>query len=500
VSIAEGEPTPNNALLGASVMLCTMMTAIDTTIANVALPHMMGSVSASADQITWVLTSYIVAGAIATPLTGWLEGRFGRRNVFLAAVAGFTLASMLCGVANSLVEIVLFRILQGVLGAPLSPLSQAQLLDMNPPERHGQAMAIFGMGTLLGPIMGPALGGYLTEHFSWRWCFYINAPLGALAFAGMFLRMPQWKARARRGFDFPGFGLLVLFIAAFQMMMDRGTDQDWFSSREIWAEAVVAAIALWMFVFYSATAKRPFFDVRLLRDRNFVGAMILCLFIFTLVSSSLALLPPLLQTLMGYPVQTAGLVTAPRGIGTLCSMFVVGFLVARIDNRLILLVGLSIVGFAAWQMSRFDLSMNSRPIIVAGLTQGIGLGLIMVPLSTVAFVSLPAQLRAEASALLSVMRNMGQSVGISMMQTLLVRHTQAVHAALAGRVIPSDAVVRSTLGGVLAPGAAASLDAEINRQASMVAYVDDFRLMMLIAVLCMPVLLVMGGRRRTSSL
>jgi DHA2 family multidrug resistance protein len=484
-------------------MLCTMMTAIDTTIANVALPHMMGSVSASADQITWVLTSYIVAGAVAMPLTGWLEARFGRKTVFLAAVGGFTLASMLCGIANSLLEVVLFRILQGVLGAPLGPLAQAQLLDMNPPEKHGQAMAVFGMGTLLGPIMGPALGGYLTEHLSWRWCFYINAPLGALAFLGLLLLMPRGKERARRSFDFVGFGLLVAFIAAFQMMMDRGTDQDWFSAREIWVEAVVAAIALWMFVAYSATAKHPFFDPRLLRDRNFVASMILCLFIFTLVSSSLALLPPLLQTLMGYPVQTAGLVTAPRGVGSFLSMLIVGYLVARVDNRLILLIGLTIVGFAAWQMSRFDLSMGSRQIIVAGLTQGVGLGLIMVPLSTVAFVTLPGQLRAEAAALLSVMRNMGQSVGISAMQTLLVRNTQAMHAALAGQVIPSDPVMRATLGttaDTLSRAAALSLDAEINRQASMVAYVDDFRLMMLIAVLCMPVLLVMGSGRRRHAL
>jgi DHA2 family multidrug resistance protein len=500
VSVGGYEVTPNRGLLSASIMLCTMMTAIDTTIANVALPHMMGSVSASADEITWVLTSYIVAGAIATPLTGWLEARVGRKVVFLGAIGGFTAASMLCGLAETLPQIVLFRILQGAVGAPLGPLAQAQLLDMNPPEKHGPAMALFGMGTLLGPIMGPPLGGYLTDHFTWRWCFYINAPIGALAFLGVFALHPNVRRTVRRRFDFMGFGLLVLFIASFQLMLDRGSEQDWFSAREIWVEAVVAAIALWMFAFHSASAKQPFFDPRLVRDRNFLGCMIFCLFIFTLTASSLALLPPLLQTLMGYPVQTAGWVMMPRGFGTFASMLIVGRLVARFDNRLILLGGLSLVALAAWQMSHFDLDMSARPVVVAGIVQGLGLGLIMVPISTVAFVSLPMALRAEGSSLLSIMRNLGQSVGISMMQTLLTRHTQAMHAALAAHVVPTDPVVRSALSGLGPAGTVAALDAEINRQASMVAYLDDFRLMTLIAFLCMPLLVMMSGRRATSRL
>jgi DHA2 family multidrug resistance protein len=495
VSVAGFQETPNKGLLSASIMICTMMTAIDTTIANVALPHMMGSVSASADQITWVLTSYIVAGAIATPLTGWLEGRYGRKLVFMVSVGGFTIASMLCGLAASLPQIVAFRILQGVMGAPLGPLAQAQLLDMNPPEKHGPAMALFGMGTLLGPIMGPPLGGYLTDHFSWRWCFYINAPLGALALLGILLWHPRFGHAIRRRFDFMGFGLLVLFIASFQLMLDRGSDQDWFSAREIWVEAIIAAIALWMFVFHSASAEHPFFDPRLVRDRNFFGCMVFCLFIFTLVASSLALLPPLLQTLMGYPVQSAGFVMMPRGFGTLFSMLFVGRLVARFDNRIILFAGLALVALAAWQMSHFDLNMGSRPVVIAGVIQGAGLGLIMVPISTVAFVSLPMTLRAEGSALLSMMRNLGQSVGISMMQTLLTRHTQAMHAAMAAHVVPSDPVVRAALAG----GSALAIDAEINRQAAMVAYVDDFRLMTVIAFLCMPLLLVMSGRRAAAS-
>jgi DHA2 family multidrug resistance protein len=498
VSVAGPSESPNRPLLTGSLMLATLMVGLDTTIANVALPHMMGSVSASADQITWVLTSYIVASAITTPLTGWLEARLGRKVIFLTAVAGFVGASMLCGLAGSLSQIVFFRVLQGVFSASLPPLAQTQLLDMNPPERHGPAMALFGMGSLLGPMLGPAIGGYLTEHFSWRWVFYINLPVGAVAFAGFFLLMREPPRTARRRFDFIGFGMLALFIASFQLMLDRGSDQDWFSSTEIWAEAILAAIALWMFIFYSASAKNPFFDPRLLADRNFLGSFLLSAVLFTLTGSSLALLPPLLQTLLGYPVQTAGLIMMPRGMGTVAGMFVVGRLVTRVDARLLLLMGLLLLALAAWQMTHFDLSMNTRPILVSGLTQGLGLGLIMVPISTSAFVTLPPPLRAEGSALLSIARYMSQSVGISMMQALLTRNTQAMHAALASHVVASDPVVSQQLGaGALAsPAGALALDAEINRQALMVAYVDDFKLMMVIAFVCIPFLLLIRGPRR----
>jgi DHA2 family multidrug resistance protein len=474
------------------------MVALDTTIANVALPHVMGSVSASADEITWVLTSYIVASAIATPLTGWVESRLGRKTVFLVAVAGFVGASMLCGLATSLFQMVAFRVLQGVFGAPMAPLAQAQLLDMNPPERHGPAMALFGMGTLLGPIMGPALGGYLTDHFTWRWVFYINVPLGAVAFLGIFLFMPGRRPAALRRFDFVGFGLLALFIAAFQLVLDRGSSQDWFSSPEIWIEAITAVVAIWVFVFYSATTPNPFFDPRVVTDRNFVACLSLGAFLFLLIGSSLALLPPMLQTLLGYPVQTAGVIMMPRGIGTLIGMFIVGRLVTRFDTRLLLLVGLVIVAFASWEMTRFDLSMNSRPIVVSGVTQGFGMGLIMVPMSTAAFVTLPAALRAEGSALFSMLRNMSQSSGISLMQALLTHNTQAMHAALASHVVPSDPVIAAALSPLTnpnTPAGAMALDAEITRQASMIAYVDDFKLMMIISLVCMPLLLLLRSRR-----
>src|SRR4051794_6418551 len=461
-----------------SIMLATVMNSLDTTIANVALPHMQGSVSASPEQITWVLTSYIVSAAIMTPLSGWLADRIGRKRMFLISIGGFTAASMLCGIATSLPEIVLFRVMQGVFGAALIPLSQAVLLDINPPEKHGQAMAIWGAGAILGPILGPALGGYFTENFSWRWCFYINLPIGILAFLGVLFFISGDRLRAAKRFDFLGFGMLTLFIAAFQMVLDRGPSQDWFQSREIWTETILAVIGLWVFVVHTLTTEHPFFDKALLRDRNFVTASIFGFFVGILLFSTMALLPPMMQTLMGYPVLTSGLVSMPRGLGSFVAMFAVGQLVGRVDTRLILLTGLTISCVALWQMMHFDLSMTETPFIVSGLIQGLGIGLLFVPLSTLAFATLPAHLRPEGSSVYTLVRNLGSSVGISVMNALVVANTQTMHGSLAARIIPTDAVVRTGLPGMFNPSTTAgltALNAEVTRQATMVAYVDDFR-------------------------
>lgn len=481
-----------------SIMLATVMNSLDTTIANVALPHMQGSVSASPEQITWVLTSYIVAAAIMTPLAGWLADRVGRKRMFLISIGGFTAASMLCGIATSLPEIVLFRLLQGLFGASLIPLSQSVLLDINPPEKHGQAMAIWGAGAILGPILGPALGGYFTENFSWRWCFYINLPIGILAFLGVFLFISgDRKARAKR-FDFLGFGMLTLFIASFQMVMDRGPSQDWFQSKEIWTETILAVIGLWVFVVHTFTTDHPFFDKALIRDRNFVTASIFGFFIGILLFSTMALLPPMMQTLMGYPVLTSGLLSMPRGLGSFAAMFFVGRLIGRVDTRVILMTGLTISCFALWQMMHFDLSMGSMPFITSGVIQGLGVGLLFVPLSTLAFATIPPHLRPEGSSVYTLIRNLGSSVGISIMNALVVANTQTMHASLAARIAPSDAVVHATLPRMFSPSTAAgitALNGEVTRQASMVAYVDDFRLMFIITIACMPMLLLMRKPR-----
>ena len=482
-----------------SIMLATVMNSLDTTIANVALPHIQGSVSASPEQITWVLTSYIVAAAIMTPLSGWLADRIGRKRMFLISIAGFTVASMLCGAATSLPEIVVFRLLQGVFGAALIPLSQAVLLDINPPEKHGQAMAIWGGGAILGPILGPVLGGWFTQTLTWRWCFYINLPVGILAFLGvLFFISGDRTARAKK-FDFLGFGMLTLFIGAFQIVLDRGPSQDWFASREIWTETILAIVALWIFVIHTLTTPHPFFDRALLRDRNFVTASIFGFFVGILLFSTMALLPPMMQTLMGYPVLTSGIASMPRGLGSFVAMFAVGRLIGKVDTRLILLTGLTISCVSLWQMMHFDLSMGITPFYVSGIIQGLGVGLLFVPLSTMAFATVPAHLRPEGSSVYTLIRNLGSSVGISIMNALVVANTQTMHASLASKAIPSDAAFRAAIPAALnpaSPAGSAMLNPEITRQGSMVAYLDDFRLMFVITIACIPMLLLMKAPQR----
>jgi len=487
------EGAPNKWAITVSIMLATIMVSLDTTIANVALPHIQGSVSASQDQITWVLTSYIVAATIMTPMTGWLSGRIGRKQVFLVSIIGFTIASALCGMAGSLFQIVLFRLLQGLFGAALIPLSQAVLLDIWPREQHGQAMAIWGMGALLGPIMGPALGGWLTDNFDWRWVFYINLPIGALAYLGVWMFISNNKHDIPKPFDFFGFGMLTVFIGGFQLMLDRGPTQDWFSSKEIWTEAIVAGVALYLFTVHSLTAKNPFFDRALIRDRSFVVATVVGFFLGILLYSSMALLPSMLEGLMGYPVVTTGLVMMPRGIGAFIGMFTVGRLVGRIDSRLLVALGMVLMGSAAWMMSRFSLDMNATPLIVSAVVQGLGTSMIFVPLTTLAFASLNPIFRAEGSSVFTLVRNLGSSAGISIVEALQTSNTEVAHNDLVRHFAPGDQAL-SLLPQALNPATtagAAALNAEISRQAAMVAYIDDFRLMLIITVCTAPLLFFM---------
>ena len=481
-----------------SVMLATVMNSLDTTIANVALPHIQGSVSASQDQIAWVLTSYIVASTIFTPMTGWLAGRFGRKQLLMASILGFTVASALCGMSQSLVQIVGFRLLQGVFGASLIPLSQAVLLDIWPREEHGKAMAIWGMGAILGPIMGPALGGWLTDNLDWRWVFYINLPVGALAFAGVVTFISGKKEENPRPFDFFGFGCLAVFIAAFQLMLDRGPTQDWFSSHEIWTEAIVAMISFWLFVAHSATTDHPFFDMRLLRDRSFMISTFMGLFVGLLLYSSMALLPTMLEILMGYPVVTTGLVTMPRGVGALVSMVIVGQITRKVDARLIVMAGLLFCTMAAYQMSHFALNMDAHLVIISGLLQGLGTGLIFVPLAALAFTTLTPTLRNEGSALFTLVRNMGGSAGISVIEALQTHNTEVAHSDLAQHISPSNPLAQAYLpaGELTTTQGLAALNAEVSRQGAMVAYVDDFKLLIFLSVAAMPLLLLLRAPKK----
>ncbi|MGC2123791.1 MAG: DHA2 family efflux MFS transporter permease subunit, partial [Xanthobacteraceae bacterium] len=379
------------------VILATLMQALDTTIANVALPYMQGSVSASQDQIDWVLTSYIVAAAIMTPPTGFLAARFGLKRLFLASIGGFTLASMLCGMAQSLTQIVLFRVLQGAFGAALVPLSQSVLFTIYPKERQGFAMALFGVGVMVGPVLGPVLGGWLTENYTWRYVFYINLPIGILGFLGMSAFLPDSDRKPGEKLDWFGFGTLSVTLGALQVMLDRGEIKDWFSSGEIIFEAVVAASALYLFLVHTFTAKKPFVRPDLFRDRNFAAGVIFVAIVGLTYYASLALQPPYLQELMNYPVVTAGMVMGPRGVGTMASMLVVGRLVGRVDTRLLLGLGLSLTAWSFFAMTGWTPDVSEGAIISVGVVQGVGLGFLFVPLSAATLSTLSAAQRTEGA-------------------------------------------------------------------------------------------------------
>ncbi len=421
----------NRRPITAALMLATLMNTLDSTIANVALPHIQGSVSAAQDQITWVLTSYIIAAAIMTPLSGWLALKIGRKRMFLMSIAGFTVASMLCGIATSLPEIVLFRLLQGIAGASMMPLSQTVMLDIYPPKQIPQVMAIWSSAVILGPILGPALGGWLTENFSWRWVFYINLPIGILAFTGLYIYMDNDKGGLERPFDFLGFGALITFIGAFQVMLDRGSGQDWFGSKEIWFEAAAAAMGLWVFIVQTVTAKHPFFHRDLAKDRNFVTTTIFGFFTGALLFSTSALLPSLMQNLLGFTVLQSGYASMPRGVGSLIAFLSVPMLLARFGPRLVLFTGLCISLLALWQMSRFDLMMTAQPIMISGLIQGMGTGLLFAPLTSLAYVTLAPVHRTEGTIVSTMARSLGSSAGISILQAGLIRQTAMAHQVLA---------------------------------------------------------------------
>jgi MFS transporter, DHA2 family, multidrug resistance protein len=485
------------ALITISVMLASIMSSLDTTIANVALPRIQGSVSATQDQMAWVLTSYIVAAAIMTPLSGWLSGQIGRNRVFLYSVAGFTVSSMLCGVAQSLPQIVLARLLQGLCGAALVPLSQAVLLDINPPDRHARAMAVWVMGVTLGPIVGPALGGWLTENYSWRWVFYINVPFGILAFFGISSFLPEAAIRKSR-FDFFGFTALSVGIAAFQIMLDRGQVKDWFSSTEIWIEATVAAVAFYLFVVHMlTTTEKRFLSPALFKDRNFLAGNVFIFIVGLVLFATLALLPPLLQDLMNYPVVTTGLVTAPRGLGTLAAMFLVGRIMGKVDMRLIIGTGFALTAVSSWQMMGFDLQMDSSTVVWSGLAQGLGTGFVYVPLAAATFATLSPALRNEGTAFFSLIRNLGSSIGISVVNTLLTRNTQIMHATLGEHVSRYSSVLHAQLPGAGSPSlrTLAGMNATVTEQAAMIAYNNDFKLMMVLSLAAIPLVLLLRKAR-----
>jgi DHA2 family multidrug resistance protein len=474
-------------------MLSVFMQVLDTTIANVALPHMQTSLNATPETVTWVLTSYIVASAVAMPITGWLADRVGRKPLILVAILAFTTASGLCALATSVPEMVAFRIVQGIAGALIIPISQATQLDINPPEMMAKAMVIFSMGTLLGPVFGPLVGGWLTENFNWRWVFLINLPFGLLSMAILARFLPNID-KIKRRFDLFGFALLALTLGSLQMMLDRGQQQDWFASWEICIEIGLVIGAGWMFVVHLLTARDPVIDPALFADRNFAATLLMSIVLSTVVIAGAALLPPMLQRLMGYTVLDSGLMSAPRGFGSMVAMVIVAR-TTRFDPRIMVLIGMVLAAASLWFMTAFNLEMDSRPVMIANFIQGFGTGLTWIPLTVLGFATISHRLRTSAAAIVALARSLGGSVGISIVTTVLARNIQTSHSDLAALITPqSMPPLDPSVIGMIGSGGdrvMAMLDAEINRQAAMVAYIDDFQMMMIATIVALPLILLL---------
>lgn len=493
-----GYPDPaRRALITVASLLSVMMVTIDGTIAIIALPNIQSSLVASQEQISWVLTSYLIAGAVATPLAGWLADRFGRSRVMATSVFVFTLSSLGCGMAPNLETLVLFRFLQGASGASLVPLSQVLLLDINPPERHGTAVAWFGMGSLFGPMIGPTLGGWLTEHISWRAIFLINLPVGVLACIGLVLfsrEAPQGKAHP---FDFRGFAFVAIALTAFQLMLDRGQLLDWFSSTEIWITATLAAMFAWLAVVHMLTVRHPFIKPAIFRDRNFLIGTFMSILVGILLNGVIPIMTSMMQHLLGYPVMVAGYLALPRAIGNMMTIFVVGRLVSRVDARFLILSGFMLVATSMWLLTGLSLDARQETLALVALLQGCGSGLMFLPLMLAVFSTLPHEYRNEGSTLFSLVRNVSGAAGISVIQAMTIRETAAAQSHLVENLRPDTAAVA-----LAAPGfdptdalSLAGMMHEVGRQAAMLAYVDSFRAIFLLAVVLAPLALLMRRSR-----
>ncbi len=503
MSAAAAPLIPHRKFVTFCTILATLMQALDSTIANVALPYMQGNLSATSDQITWVLTSYVVAAAIMTSPVGWLAARFGRKNFFIICLAGFTITSMLCGFAQNLSQMVVFRLAQGTFGAALVPLSQSIMLDIYTPEERGSAMALWGVGVMVGPILGPTLGGYLTDAFDWRWVFFINLPFGILAIVGLVLFLNETKANSALKFDAIGFAVLSIGIGALQLMLDRGAEQDWFSSTEIIAEAIIGVMGLFLFVVHIATAEAPYIPPRIFSDVNFTTGLLLMFAIGLVLLASSAILAPYVQVMAGYPVWQAGLLMAPRGLGTMASMMIAGKLASRYDPRKLMAFGILLLALSLWDMSLWTPAIDIPRLTLITVIQGFGLGFVFIPLQVVAFATLAPDLRTDATALFSLARNVGSAIGISIMSFMLAYNTQLMHTRIGEGLTPFNRMLQT--GGsylfwnVTTFGGRAALNGEVTRQALAISYSNDFLLMMWISLPTALLLLIMQRPKRPAA-
>jgi DHA2 family multidrug resistance protein len=479
------------------VMMAVIMQVLDITIANVSLPYMQASLSATLDQVSWVLTSYVVASAVMTAPVGWLANRFGIKLLLLICVTGFTLASMLCGIAQNIEEMVLFRVLQGMFGAALVPLAQSVMLSIYPPERRGWAMSLFGMGVMIGPIMGPMLGGWLTEYYSWRWIFYINLPFGIVTVIGLVVFMDDTEGNRTLSFDWLGFAAFGIAIGAFQLMLDRGEQLGWFDSGEIVLLAIVSASALYFFLAHSLTTARPFIPIDIFRDRNFIVGLTFMFVTGILLVASMALMAPLLQGVMGYPILDAGMMLGTRGLGMAVTMLVAGPLMSRVDGRVLLFVGLTCCVVSLYYSIDFTPDTTMRTIVWVSILQGAGLGFMFVPLNTISLATIPPALRTEGTAMWTLIRNLGSSIGVSVVIANLTNKTIMMRAHLAESLTPFNQAMADPAAAMLDPSTdtgRALLENLITQQATIIAYANDFKLMMIVTLLAFPLILLIRTR------
>ena len=492
---AQSANEKNRFIIIVCVMLATLMQTLDTTIVNVAQPYIQGSLAASPDQITWILTSYIVTAAIMTTPVGWLSARFGRKRLFMVSLAGFTVASMLCGTAETLTEIVLYRAVQGMFGAALVPLSQATILDIFPAAERGQALSVWVMGVVVGPILGPTLGGYLTDFYNWRFVFYINLPIGILAFAGLWFFLRESTRNTKLGFDAFGFCTLGLALATLQLFLDRGEFKDWFGSTEIIVYAVLCGLSFYLFMVHMFTAPAPLIPPRIFQDVNFTTGLIMIFAVGMLILATAALLAPYLQVLSGRSVVNAGVLLAPRGGGTMVAVIISGRLANKIDPRLLMFIGILLIAETLREMTGWTPDIDTWTLTANSVVQGFGLGLVFTPLQVIAFSTLPAELRTDGTALFSLLRNIGLAIGVSVTSVVLTRVTQLDHAQIVTAVTPFNHNLQAGgaafYWGLTLPRGTAALNAEVTRQASIIAYVDDFKLLFIVSILMLLPLFLM---------
>jgi DHA2 family multidrug resistance protein len=496
----------NPWLIAVAVMSSTFMEVLDTTVVNVSLPHIAGNLSASTDEATWTLTSYLVANAIILPMTGWLASTFGRKRLLMLSVTGFTTASFFCGLAPSLPFLIFFRIIQGACGGGLQPLSQAILLESFPPEKRGQAMAFWALGIVVAPMLGPVAGGWLTDNYSWRWVFYINVPIGVLAIllTQAFIFDPPYLRKESKGIDYWGIGLLVLGIGSLQIMLDKGQEEDWFSSHFIVTLAVLSGIGLTGLIIRELKAEHPIIDLSVFRYRSYaIGTFLMTAIGFVLYGSTV-LLPLLMQELLGYTATHAGITNLPRGLASFMFMPLIGYLTGKVDSRRLLAAGFLATAFAMYRISLFSLGVASWNFWLPLTLQGAGLGLIFVPLTTVTNDPVPRERMGNATSIFNLMRNIGASIGISMVETMQVRKAQ-MHVNILGKYVnPANPRARQTLDGLRGLFMSRGKDAAtanrqaygavwgmVQQQAAMLAYNDVFRFLALMFLVMFPLIFLM---------